>query len=72
MNINVPKSMLPECAVGETVEMTITGEEGDSFILSPYEKEETEPTPKKPAPAKKSAKAKRPKAVDKALAKMAQ
>lgn len=71
MNINVPKSSLPDCAVGEKLEMEIVGEEGESFILSPYENEENEP----PAPAKKPAKAKmpkgnnkRPKAVAKALA----
>lgn len=68
MNINVPKSMLPDCAVGETVEMKITGEDGESFILSPYADDAEEPaaTPKKPAKPK-TAKAKRPKAVAKAL-----
>jgi hypothetical protein len=71
MNINVPKSMLPDCAVGETVEMKITGEDGDSFIMSPYETEATDEVDKKPAatkPAKgKVAKGKRPAAVAKAL-----
>lgn len=68
MNINVPKSMLPDCKIGETLEMKIEGEDGDSFILSPYEaepKEEAEPTP--PKKAAKSKATKRPKAVAAAL-----
>lgn len=65
MNINVPKSMLPDCAVGETVEMTITGEDGDSFIVTPYAKEEA-PAPEKPAKAAKKSGPKK-KAVAKAL-----
>lgn len=68
MNINVPKKMLPDCAVGETIEMKIEGEDGESFILSPYaeEKSETE-APEKPVKARKASKSKRPKAVAKAL-----
>lgn len=72
MNINVPKSSLPDCAVGEKVEMEIVGEDGDSFILSPYEEadEPATPAPKKAAAKPKAAKGKgkRPKAVAKALA----
>lgn len=65
MEITIPKSQLPECAVGETVEMRITGEDDKNFTLSPYEKDEE---PKKPAKAKAPKKgSKRPKAIDKVL-----
>ena len=48
MAIQIAKSDLPDCKVGETIEMRITGEEGKNFIAEPYAEEpETEPAPKK-------------------------
>lgn len=68
MSINVPKTMLPDCAVGETIEMKIEGEDGDNFLLSPYQEEAEEPAPAPKKGAKKMpAKPKRAKAVEKAL-----
>lgn len=58
--ITVPKASLPDCEVGE--ELTITGEDGENFILEPQYEEAPAPKPKK-----KAGKSKGPRAVAKVL-----